>query len=536
MKKCIAPSKQWPNASADVSSDEMDDFQAHADLCPYHAEILREEFEEDLRSVFRLAQGLDPEGRILRRDELQNAIAEHERLAKEWETVGRAESPFGLISLYNGGRLIASSGEFRNYTYQQALHDLDPRVGLQIRARCASDKDEEVLLGFYALRGVNHNGEELLLQLDNGYTAGVKVEQLGDRSFEVSFRCVEDGIIENEKAGAAARTEGKARGARATGFSLGGYIPAGIVPQWSDGWLSQVASWQMSALCVSLSLLLAVIPTAWIQLSSHRIRTEMSVAQMNSAYEPPESPRELPVGNIPEVKHSMGTASQSQISASLEIAAQASNTSRVREMKISFEKALAPPQNDAHHPVVTVMPSWVIVVSDHQADTVAGFTLSGNDPKLKAELRKALDEINRMWVVEDSWGASAHKTDYETFWTIIRPQGDDATESKIEVEVLSSSGDNSAPKYTLEFAISESDAGLDKDEVQNAVKNVHAQVSDLSRRTQQEFARKTVSNPTPEQEPAKLEPNSYQVKSTYCDPPQIPEPVRPTDDAGLSQP
>jgi tetratricopeptide (TPR) repeat protein len=195
MKHCTDPMEQWPAAPADVSTDRIDDFLTHAEECPYHTEILNEGFEKELRSVFRLARGLDNEGRILRGAELRNAIADHERRAKEWKTVGSAESPFGLISIYNGGKLVAGSGAFRNHTYHQARHDLDPQAGLQIRARCASNKDEDVLLGFYPLGGVRHDGEELLLPLDNGHTAGIKVEQIGDKSFEVYFRCVENGVI-----------------------------------------------------------------------------------------------------------------------------------------------------------------------------------------------------------------------------------------------------------------------------------------------------------------------------------------------------
>jgi tetratricopeptide (TPR) repeat protein len=196
MKNCVDRTGRWPSTSAEVSSDEMDDFLAHAEVCSYHAEVLQKEFEEELRSMLRLTRGLDEKGRLLSGDELQNAVAEQERRASEWQVAGSMESPLSLIALYNGGRLIAGSGEFRNYTYEQALHDLDPRAGLQLRARCSRDKDDEVLLGFYPLEGVHHEGEELLLPLDNGYTVGLKVEQIGERSFDVQFRCVENSIVE----------------------------------------------------------------------------------------------------------------------------------------------------------------------------------------------------------------------------------------------------------------------------------------------------------------------------------------------------
>jgi tetratricopeptide (TPR) repeat protein len=171
MKHCIDEEVQWPDASVEA-------------------------FEKKLRSIFRRARGIDTEGRILRGAELRNSVAEHDRRMQEWEEFGMKESPFGLIALYNGGRLISGTGKFRNYTYQRSLHELDPQAGLQIRARCSSRKEEEVLLGSIALQGIHHEGEEeLLLPLDNGYTVGVVVKQIGERRFEVYFRCVENGIV-----------------------------------------------------------------------------------------------------------------------------------------------------------------------------------------------------------------------------------------------------------------------------------------------------------------------------------------------------
>lgn len=193
IKACNDPSVNWPDSFADIPTDEVRPLLEHAENCKHHETILNEQFEQALASAFRLAGGLSDDGRILQGTELDKAIAEHRRLMGQWQAVGERETPFGLVALYNGSRKIASSGSFRRFTYLSALHDLDPRAGLQIRARCNKDTDEEVQLGFYPLRGVSHEGREMLrLPLGNGYTAGLKVRQLGDRYFAVHFQCVED--------------------------------------------------------------------------------------------------------------------------------------------------------------------------------------------------------------------------------------------------------------------------------------------------------------------------------------------------------
>lgn len=199
IQACNDPSGNWPDSLADIAADEVRPLLEHAERCPYHEAMLNGQFEQALRSAFRLAGGIGDDGRVLQGAELDKAIAEHRRRLGQWQAVGERETPFGLVALYNGGRRLASSGSFRRFTYLSALHDLDPRAGLQIRARCNKDTDEEVQLGFYPLRGVSHEGRELLrLPLGNGYTAGLKVRQIGDRDFEVHFQCVEDAAAEDE--------------------------------------------------------------------------------------------------------------------------------------------------------------------------------------------------------------------------------------------------------------------------------------------------------------------------------------------------
>lgn len=199
IQSCNNPSENWPNSLADVSTDEIRDLLEHAEKCPYHETILNRQFEQALRSAFRLAGSLSDDGRILQGAELDKAVAEHQRRMEQWQAGIKRDTTFDLITLYNGGRKIASSGSFRDYTYLKALYDLDPQAGLQIRARCDKNTDEEVLLGFYPLRGVRHEGREVVrLSLGNGYTAGLKVRQIGDRDFIVHFQCVEDSAAEGE--------------------------------------------------------------------------------------------------------------------------------------------------------------------------------------------------------------------------------------------------------------------------------------------------------------------------------------------------
>ena len=527
MRHCSDGTGRWPDASADVSSNEMDDFRAHAEVCQYHAEILREEFEEELRSVFRLAAGLNDEGRIMRGGELQNAIAEHERHEQEWEAGGRQESPVGLISLYNDGKLIAAFGEFRNYTYQLALHDLNPQAGLQIRARCASDSNEEVLLGFYALRGVCHNGEELLLLLDNGYTVGLKVEQIVENSFIVHFRCVENEVIENEKA-EGTQTDEQARGTGAGGLFLNyasptSHFPAGILPQGFYGWLPQVGNWRMTALCVSLSALLCVTTSGCFLLGKYWLDTRKSAAWLKAEaqVQQPSKPSENNPDGQPE--------EQNQATPPPRKTKRSVKAKRSRRFGRNLAKVLIQPRND-ERPMVTVHRDWVIVWSTHQVGTDIDIKHSGTDPELKNKLRRALVTIERLKALEearrqktpdeigsprevantadtvDTAEASAHKADYETFWTVIRPQVNSDTQSKIAVEVRTPSGDNKlSPTCILEFKVTESAAGLDESDVKNAVQDVHAQVTHLLRRSQQESARDTTPDSLLNQAPRKWE-------------------------------
>jgi hypothetical protein len=205
MATCIEKTKSWPDASADVSLEEIEKFLDHAKACPYHAELLRKEErqeEESLRSVFRLARGLDSHGDVLQGRVLDAAIAEQERRLKFWKPEVNAKFPFSHIALYNGGREIASCGKFLDFRKHESVNELDPRAGIQIRGFTSSDEEKDLLLGFYPLDGVRHDGDEQLLPLDNGYTVGLRICRQDEKTFAVHFRCVESSVIEEERSGA----------------------------------------------------------------------------------------------------------------------------------------------------------------------------------------------------------------------------------------------------------------------------------------------------------------------------------------------
>lgn len=143
--------------------------------------------ERELRMKFRLARGLDSQGRLLEGKLLTQAIAENERRLASWKKESEA---FNLIALYNGSRQIASCGSFFDFGRHESINELDPQAGLQIRGINRSE-EEDVLLGSYALDGVRHDGDEQVLPLGNGYTVGLSVIRLDEKTFVIGFRCVD---------------------------------------------------------------------------------------------------------------------------------------------------------------------------------------------------------------------------------------------------------------------------------------------------------------------------------------------------------
>jgi hypothetical protein len=264
MKNCTEKTRQWPNALADVPSDEMDDFLTHAEACPYHTEILRAE-DEELRAVFRQARGFDSHGHLLLGDELQATIAEHERRLKIWQETLKEEPTFSNISLYNGDRKIASCGMFFDLTKHESLHELDPQAGLQIRGIRGGDVDEDVLLGCYALVGVRHNDDEQFLELDNGYTVGLKVRPSEERTFMVQFRCVETSVLEEERADASTTPKTMARSGNAPGSSFSlinsqEHASTNPMPLESSGWFPPPpTSWPAGTMCALAVLVITFL-------------------------------------------------------------------------------------------------------------------------------------------------------------------------------------------------------------------------------------------------------------------------------------
>lgn len=273
INNCTAKARRWPEAAADVSLEEMDEFLEHVDVCPYHTAILRAD-EEKLQAVIRQARGLDSHGRILQGTELQAAIADHKRRLKNWnEAALRKEMPFSQISLYNGGKEIASCGKFFDLTKHESLNELDPQAGLQIRGIGSSDADEDVLLGFYALAGVRHRDEEQFLQLENGYTVGLRIKKLSDRNYEVHFRCFETKEIEAEQASADDDMNTSAgtmdNGASVIGLPLSrpsSSAPplANYVPPGANGWLPFPIGGQAVALCALVILVIFMVSATMI--------------------------------------------------------------------------------------------------------------------------------------------------------------------------------------------------------------------------------------------------------------------------------
>ncbi len=226
MSKCTKITDRWLTEPTDVSPEELDAFFEHIEVCPFHAELFYAE-EEKLRSLYRLARGLDSHGRVLLSSELHSTIAEHDRHLAMWKQSAQGTLPFKRIFLSNRGEDIAGSGKFFDFRNYEGHHVLDPHAGLQIWGVISADELQKVLLGFYPLLGVRHTGEEQLLPLDNGYTIGLRVEQTSESNFKIGFRCVEDEVLENEKS-AQPVAKAKAAAAKNSGTSFFASVVAGF--------------------------------------------------------------------------------------------------------------------------------------------------------------------------------------------------------------------------------------------------------------------------------------------------------------------
>ncbi len=207
MRTCTDPSGQWPDKSADVTPDAWNEFYRHAEECSFHREAIRseeEELEASLTSIVGLARGFDKQGQLLNGAELQAARLEHERRMKTWnDAVLKKDYPFRQLSLCNGPREIARCGIFFDFVIHESLHDLDLKLGLQIRGIGRTNSDDEVLLGFYPLEGFQHDDDEKTLPLGNGYTVGLRIRKSEGTKYWINLRCVESEVLaaEVEEAG-----------------------------------------------------------------------------------------------------------------------------------------------------------------------------------------------------------------------------------------------------------------------------------------------------------------------------------------------
>jgi hypothetical protein len=223
MKSCTETARRWPDAFGDVSPEDEEDFLAHAEGCAYHAAILHAA-EAKIVPYLRGARALSGDGRLLLGEERERVAAQKKREAALWRAAAaKRERPFVRIALYNAGHLIASCGNFRNLIRQVATHRLELEAGIEIWGVVVKDGTLfKAQIGFYGLEELPHKGEETY-PLENGYTVGLKVEEAEEELLKVELRCVENDVLERERAEAQEQAREKAQAAAATG----GAAPAG---------------------------------------------------------------------------------------------------------------------------------------------------------------------------------------------------------------------------------------------------------------------------------------------------------------------
>lgn len=208
MDVCTDHAGSWPDSTDDVAQERLGEYLNHAETCQYHAKRLRAE-DERLESIFRTARGLDSEAAFFSEAEFERAIKDHKQRRTLWRTESvNKEVPFTHLVLRNAGTEIACCGDFFGSETHQGSHWLDVEAGLQIFGIVEADPSAEVLLGFYPLANVQHDGEQFL-RLDNGYVVALEVMELGLHMFHIQFRYLSDceySIWELHAAGAVERT------------------------------------------------------------------------------------------------------------------------------------------------------------------------------------------------------------------------------------------------------------------------------------------------------------------------------------------
>ena len=204
MEHCTEKTERWPDAFSKVSPEKMDQFLIHTELCAFHARML-EAVEEETLAGFGLAQAFAGHGRVLEDPALSEKIKELDRRKDILKQVAaEREFPFNYISLTNCDEIISSGGKFLDFESVHVskceLSWRDVKAGLQIWGVISEKPDVKIPLGAYPLAGVRHNGEEKLLPVNDNYVIGLRVLELGNRTFQFVFRCVEATALAREKA------------------------------------------------------------------------------------------------------------------------------------------------------------------------------------------------------------------------------------------------------------------------------------------------------------------------------------------------
>jgi hypothetical protein len=204
MEHCTEKTERWPDAFSKVSPDKMDQFLIHTEVCAFHARML-EAIEKEALAGFCLAQAFEGHGRVLEDPALSETIKELDRRNATFHQVAaEREFPFNYISLTNCDEIISSGGKFLDFESVHVskceLSWRDVKAGLQIWGVISEKPDVKIPLGAYPLAGVRHNGEEKLLPINDNYVIGLRVSELGNRTFQFVFRCVEAKALAREKA------------------------------------------------------------------------------------------------------------------------------------------------------------------------------------------------------------------------------------------------------------------------------------------------------------------------------------------------
>lgn len=263
-RDCIEPSKHWPDTADDLPSGEHEQFFAHADVCAYHRRILLMEetaVDEQFDSLVQTARGLDPHRIIHSVAHLNAATDDAKERLHVWNEAALTRGfLFEYIGFYNADKKVATISRFSDLRIHVSTHELVSRAGLQVRGMTSKYSNYEVLLGAFALIGVEDEIEQYL-PLANGFTVGLSKKQLTNTKFTLRFRCVRTEIINKEKAGLNEASKEENATVKGSDFDLerstrGRSMPAHIAASLLKTGARNVGHW---VLCLILVLLVPVI-------------------------------------------------------------------------------------------------------------------------------------------------------------------------------------------------------------------------------------------------------------------------------------